>query len=151
MGRRLGLIDTNVLLAAAARGHEHHRPSIALLNRGEPGDFATSVHCLSEFYSIATRRIVQGADPMPPAVARGVLAAYRDNLELLSLDPDQHIDALSRFAAAKGAGPLVYDFIIGQVAVVHGIPAVITWNVRHFAALFPALRVVTPADFIEES
>lgn len=148
MGLRRGLIDSNVLVAASTSGHQHHEGSSKLLlEGGKPGEYATAGHCLAEFYSTVTRPVGRGGSAMAPGRAYDALMAYRMNIEVLVLSLDEQLNAIRRFATRGGTGPLIYDLLIGEVATVFGISTIVTWNVRHFAPLFPALRVCTPADF----
>lgn len=149
MGRRRGLIDSNVLIAASTLTHEHHDASSTLLIGGDAGDFATSSHCLAEFYNAATRPLAQGGSAMKPERALDALAAHRDNLEVLQLSQPEQWIALEHFARIGGTGARLYDFLIGEIAAIHRIPVIITWNVRHFIPLFPQLRVVTPTEYLE--
>ena len=147
MGQLRGLIDTNVLVAAATAGHLHCEPSLECLESMPLKGLATSLHCLSEFYNIATRNIQRGGSGMTPQAAVDAMENYRENLEVLGLSANQHIDAIRKFAATGRIGAQIYDYLIGHVAVVHRVPAIITWNVKHMAPLFPASDVVTPAQF----
>ncbi len=47
-----------------------------------------------------------------------------------------------------GIGPRLYDRLIGEAAVAHAIPRILTWNVGHMRGLFPNLVVTTPTDFV---
>lgn len=150
MGLRRGLIDSNVFVAASDIDHQHHPQSFELLDSAQTRDFATSIHCLSEFYNGATRPASRGGSARPPKDVADAVARYAGEVEVLQLSQTQHIAALMFFARRSGIGPLVYDFLIGQVAVVHSIPLIVTWNVRHFAPLFPTLRVATPEMLLQE-
>ena len=108
--------------------------------------FAAPVHCLSEFYNIATRSVIRGGSGMPAADAYAATAQYAVMIEILGLGVDQHLEAIRQFAAGGRTGAQLYDFLIGQVAVLHNISTIVTWNVKHMAALFPQLRVVKPSD-----
>lgn len=66
---------------------------------------------------------------------------------LIGLTPGQMLDAIRRYAASGGVGPRLYDLLIGQAAVHHAIPTIVTWNVGHMQSLFPGLKVVDPASF----
>ncbi len=149
MGRRRGLIDSNVLVAASILTHQHHEASSTLLVGGDTGDFVTSNHCLSEFYSAATRPLAQSGSAMTPQRALDALAAHRDNLEVLQLSQSEQWVALAHFSRIGGTGARLYDFLIGEIAAIHRIPIIVTWNVRHFIPLFPQLRVVTPSEYLE--
>ncbi len=67
---------------------------------------------------------------------------------LMALTAGQQQHAIQQFAAAGRTGPLLYDALIGEVARVHAIPMILTWNTRHMAGLFPDLRVLTPAQYL---
>lgn len=151
MGRRRGLIDSNVLVASAGLGHQHHRASARLINDSQPLSFATARHCLTEFYNGATRGSVAGSEPLTPSAALGALGALEATLEVLDISADQHGEAIRRFAELGGRGARVYDYLIGHAALVHTIPLIVTWNVKHFTLLFPTLRVATPAMVLKES
>jgi predicted nucleic acid-binding protein len=147
MGQRRGLIDTNVLVAVSHADHIHHEESKSMVGRIGTARQVISLHSLSEFYNIATRPFPRGLGSAPATVMR-MLAAFEAQHDILSLTPDQHIDAIRHYAASGGIGPRLYDYLIGYVAVVHAIPSIITWNVKHMAPLFPASDVVTPTQFI---
>ena len=146
MGQRRGLIDTNVLVAASHADHIHHEASKAMFGRIGTARQVISLHSLSEFYNIATRPFPRGLGTAPATAIR-MLAAFEAHHDILSLTPSQHIDAIGAYSETGGIGPRLYDYLIGHVAVVHRVPAIITWNVKHMAPLFPASDVVTPAQF----
>jgi len=66
---------------------------------------------------------------------------------LVGLTPAQTYDAVRDYAAEGGIGARVYDKLIGQAAVLHGIGAIVTWNARHMRGLFPDRDVCTPAEW----
>ncbi len=53
----------------------------------------------------------------------------------------------SRFARTCGIGARLYDLLIGETAIMHGISTIVTWNVSHMRGLFPTLNVATPTQF----
>jgi hypothetical protein len=77
-------------------------------------------------------------------VAWSALQSLRAATVLLGLTPAQTFDAIGRYAAGGGVGPRLYDRLIGEVAVAHGLAMIITWNTSHMSGLFPGLRVVEP-------
>jgi hypothetical protein len=79
-----------------------------------------------------------------PGVAWTALQSLRAVTVLLGLTPAQTFDAIGRYAAGGGAGPRLYDRLIGEVAVAHGLAMIVTWNISHMSGLFPGLRVVDP-------
>ena len=139
------LLDSNIVVACLARAHEHHAASAAIVNECDAGTFAVAAHSFAEAYATLTRNIPFGftADE-----ARAGLESVRAATNLIGLTPSQTFDTVRRFAAAGGIGALLYDALIGQVAVAHGIPAIVTWNTRHMAGLFPNLIVATPARYL---
>ena len=70
--------------------------------------------------------------------------------QLVGLTPAQTFETVRSYAAGGGIGPHLYDRLIGETAVAHGIPAIITWNIGQMRSLFPALDVQTPQDFAKE-
>ncbi len=67
-----------------------------------------------------------------------------------ALDARQFTASIAAFARLGGKGPRLYDYLIGQVAALNGIAAIVTWNVRDMAPLFPQLRVDTPPRFLND-
>jgi predicted nucleic acid-binding protein len=141
------LLDSNVLIAMLAEAHEHHGPSLALL-AGESGrQFAVAAHSYAETYSTLTRRGEAAPFRFSPEEAWAALESVRAVTTLLGLTAPQTFDAIRSYAQAGGIGARLYDRLIGETAIVHGIGAIATWNVRHMQSLFPALRVTTPKEF----
>jgi predicted nucleic acid-binding protein len=68
--------------------------------------------------------------------------------DLVGLTAAQTFDAVRRYAGDGGVGPRLYDRLIGEAAVAHGLARIITWNVTHMRRLFPGLTVVTPAELL---
>ena len=73
------------------------------------------------------------------------LDAVRARTVLVGLSPEQTYYAVRDYASGGGVGARVYDKLIGQAARLHGIPAIVSWNVRHLRPLFPDLDVRSPA------
>jgi predicted nucleic acid-binding protein len=138
------LLDSNVIIACLVEAHEHHAASIALFAEYDQGSFAVAAHSYAEAYTTLTRPIPFG---FAGSHTQAALERLRAVTSLVGLTPSQTFDTVRRYAAAGGIGPRLYDALIGQVAVAHGIPAIVTWNTRHMAGLFPNLTVVTPARY----
>lgn len=139
-----GLLDSNVLVAAAEAAHVHHAPSAALFASGGPGRFAVAAHTHSEVFSTLTRRGSAGAYQRDPEDVWRVVESFARATVLVGLTPAQTLDAIRAYARSGGIGPRLYDRLIGQSAIHSGIGRIITWNVAHMRGLFPALEVVTP-------
>lgn len=143
------LLDSNVLVAALAETHQHHAESMALLVNAGSNRFCVAAHSYAEAFTTLTRQ--GGAAPFrrgPEEVVRAlhsVAAATR----LIGLTPAQTLEAVGSFAAAGGIGARIYDWLIGQAAVMAGVGAIITWNTGHMRSLFPRFIVLTPAEYAE--
>lgn len=138
------LLDSNVIIACLVEAHEHHAASFALFAEGSPGTFAVAAHSYAETYATLTRPAPFGFAASHTRVA---LERVRAVTSLVGLTPSQTFDTVCRYAAAGGIGARLYDALIGQVAVDHGISVIVTWNTRHMAGLFPDVTIVTPVRF----
>ncbi len=142
------LLDSNVLIALLAEAHEHHAASIDLFLGERPFRFAVAAHSYAEAYSTLTRRGGPARFDFSPAEAMAALDSIRGASDLVGLTAAQTLDAVRGYAAAGGIGPRLYDRLIGEAAVAHGVPRIVTWNVAHVRGLFPGLEVATPIDFL---
>jgi len=141
------LLDSNVLIAVLVEAHEHHAPSLALLTNGGDAQFAVSAHSFAETYSTLTRRGQHAPFQFTPEEAWAALESIRAVTSLVGLTAPQTLDAIRNYAMGGGIGPRLYDRLIGESAVIHGIPTIVTWSITHMRGLFPALAVVTPEEF----
>lgn len=142
------LFDSTVLVAELVENHVHHEPSRLALDAGGDDEIVVASHSLAECYNQLTRPRPRGYAYETGIVARAINdMAGRVDVRTLSLE--QTADALRQFAKLGGRGARVYDFLIGQVAVVHEVETIVTWNCTHFAPLFPTLRILTPSQFLE--
>ena len=111
------LVDTSVAVPLVVTDHEHHEQVWDELGSSVLG---IAGHAQFETYSVLTR--------LPPPTRRSPAECQR----LLErnfgasryLGPSQQADALARFAQLGIAGGAVYDALVGQVAVEHGITLV---------------------------
>ena len=143
---RFALIDTNVIVAGLVATHEHHEPSARVIESFE-GRSVISAHSYAEVYSRLTRRGAVGFG-WPPAAARAALDAASSLARVLALSAPETLDAVRLYAEAEGIGPRLYDHLIGRVAVIYRVSTIITWDVGHVRALFPALDVVAPDEVL---
>jgi hypothetical protein len=113
--------------------------------------FAVAAHSFAEAYNTLTREGADAPFKFPPDEALAVLEDLRSHIDLLGPTPSQTFDSVRRYAQAGGIGPRLYDKLIGDVAVLHGIECIVTWNLKHMRGLFTSLIVQTPADFMASS
>lgn len=151
MTRIDALLDTNVVVAACAPGHQHHEPSAAMLNGCSRGQLAVAAHSFAEAYNTLTRRGDAAPYRWTANEAAAALDVVRSITVLVGVTPAQTLDAVRDYSAQGGVGPRVYDKLIGQAAVLHGISTIVTWNARHMRSLFAALDVRTPAEWTRQS
>jgi predicted nucleic acid-binding protein len=145
------LLDSNVLIAALVEGHEHHVASLALLLAEKRAEFAVAAHSYAEVYSTLTRQGDHRPFRYPPEKAWAALESVRAVTALVGLTAAQTLGATRDFAEKGGIGARLYDKLIGEVAVAHEIPVIVTWNIGHMYSLFPALTMATPKDFMRAS
>ena len=141
------LLDSNVLIAMLVEAHEHHGPSLDLVVRASPAQFAIAAHSYAEAYSTLTRRGERAPFQLTPEEAWAALESVRAVTALVGLTAPQTFAATRSYAQSGGIGARLYDRLIGQAAVAHGIARIVTWNVAHMRSLFPNLSVETPKEF----
>lgn len=141
------LLDTNVIVAAADKDHAHHPHTIGFFDGSRSGRFAVAAHSFAEAFTTLSRRGASAVYRWPPTSVAQALDAARAATVLIGLTPAQTYDAMRSYAVGGGIGARVNDYLIGQAAVMHGVPAIVSLNVGHMRSLFPALDVRTPAEW----
>ena len=141
------LLDSNVLIAMLVEAHEHHGPSLDLLVSEGAKQFAIAAHSYAEAYSTLTRRGERAPFQLTPEEAWAALESVRAVTALVGLTSPQTFEATRSYAQSRGIGARLYDRLIGEAAVAHGISQIVTWNVGHMRSLFPNLSVETPTEF----
>lgn len=138
------LLDSNVLIAAVAEAHEHHEASLALFAKRPARTFAVTAHSYVEAYSTLTRPSPTAPFQWTAEEAWAAMESVAALTVLIGLSPGQTFGAVRAYAATGGVGPRLYDRLIGQAALEHDLPRIVTWNVTHMRGLFPDLEVVDP-------
>ena len=141
------LLDSNVIVAALLSGHAHHEPSFRLIAEWRGQKPAVAAHSLAETYNTLTRPRADVRLIRTPEEAVAQLENLRPLIDLLGLTPSQVFDGIRGYAGQRGVGPRLYDKLIGDVAVVHGISTIVTWNLGHMRNLFSSMTVMDPIDF----
>lgn len=136
------LFDTNVLVAAAVEGHPHRPESLRQLDESMPSTCLVAAHSLAETFAVLTKR-GPGRYGWSGSEAVATIESLTGSTRCVTLRPDQLRDALLRFAMI-GAGPRVYDYLIGYAGEIHGATTIVTWDIDDMRALFPHLDVRTP-------
>lgn len=142
------LFDSNVLIAYFDEAHVHHVPSFAAIEAAEIGEVAMSAHSLCEAYNKLSRSTIRAASARPALIANA-LRDFAASVEVLSLTTEQTLSSIETFAGLGGTGARLYDFLIGQIAALHRVSVIVTWDTRHMRPLFPQLRILTPTELLE--
>ena len=140
------LLDSNVVVAIVTEAHDCHADSLDLLVDTRK-TFAVTAHSYAEAFCTLTRRGDHALFQIAPREAWAALESVRAITALIGLTAAQSFDAVRDYALNGGVGPRLYDRLIGQSAVVHGIPVLVTWNVTHMRSLFRDLAICTPKQF----
>jgi len=143
------LLDSNVLIAIVAEAHEHHAASLDLAIGADTAGLAVAAHSYAEAFCTLTRRTDRAPFRFAPDEAWAALESVRAITALVGLTAAQTFDAVRDYARRGGVGARLYDRLIGETAIVHDIPVLITWNVSHMRGLFPGLSVCTPRQFAQ--
>ena len=120
-------------------------PSLDLVSDGAT-QFAIAAHSYAEAYSTLTRRGERAPFQFTPEEAWAALESVRAVTTLVGLTAPQTFAATRSYAQSGGIGARLYDRLIGEAAVAHGIRRIVTWNVSHIGSLFPDLDVRTPRE-----
>jgi predicted nucleic acid-binding protein len=142
------LLDSNIVVVLIASRHQHHEPSRALFELNPRQSFAIAAHSFAEAYVTLTRSGRAGLFEFQSREAWAALDRLRSRITLVGLTAAQNLDALRSYAESGGIGARFYDAMIGQTAVMHAIPTIMTWNTPHMRGLFPALDIATPAEYL---
>ena len=141
------LLDSNVIVAALARAHEHHAPSFALLADQETR-FVVAAHSYAEAYVTLTRLGEHSPFRFTAEEAWAALESVAAVTDLIGLTPAQSFATIRAFSQENGVGARLYDRLIGEAAIAHDLSAIVTWNVGHMRSLFPSLDIITPLEFV---
>jgi predicted nucleic acid-binding protein len=143
----LALLDSNVLVAAAVEWHQHHDASVILLVERQMGAFSVSAHSYAETYAVLTSQAQRAPFRWRADEAWAAIEKLAARTTLIGVSHAQVFEAIRAFASEGRTGPLIYDRLIGEAAIHHRIPRILTWNVKHMRGLFPNLMVSDPASF----
>lgn len=127
--------------------HEHHGPSLDLMLGPAAERFGVAAHSYAEAYATLTRQGEHAPFQFTPVEAWAALESIRAVTALVGLTAPQTFEAIRDYARTGGIGARLYDRLIGEAAVAHGISQIVTWNVGHMRSLFPNLSVETPKEF----
>jgi predicted nucleic acid-binding protein len=133
------LVDTNVLVYAADPRDRAKQTTAAELLEGliATQRAVLSVQCLTEFYSVVTRRL---RDPIAPREALGWVEQFAGTCRVLDLTGAVALEGL-RACTRYGLSP--WDALIWAVAKLNQIPYVLTEDAEHGRVL-EGVRYLNP-------
>ena len=124
-------LDSSVILASLHEAEPHHDACNTLLLQG---GHALYVHALAEVFSTltgGTQGLRIGADLAHRLLRESVLPY----VQAVTLDADEMMSALAHARARGVRGGAVYDYLHLVAARKAGAEALVTLDVKHFAAL----------------
>ena len=128
------LVDTNVLLRAAAPKSDHHAAAVQaikrLASRGEELFLVPQV--LVEFWAVATRPVEVNGYGWPAKVAGAKVAELLREFPLLPETPAVFFEWLRLVGRHGIVGKQVHDARLVALLHVHGVPNLLTFNVGDF-------------------
>jgi predicted nucleic acid-binding protein len=141
-------LDTNVLVAAVVKDHQHHVQSFDLVKAVKDGALkgCISTHGLAEFYSVITRA------PFIPRAHPAEAGRFMDDnilphFELVALSKDDYKAVLRSCANSGWIGGVVFDALHVHSARKAECDRIYTFNVKDFRALASAAfadRIAAP-------
>ncbi|MFK7935757.1 MAG: type II toxin-antitoxin system VapC family toxin [Saprospiraceae bacterium] len=132
------LLDTNVLVAANVKNHEHNAFAENWLFDTEE-NIAISAHSILETYSTLTR--VPFIPKVTPEQANYIiLDVILPRVEILTLQDSDYAEVVQLMSKNKFIGGIIYDAAIVHCAVRNGVKKIVTGNVKHFQRVVDAFK-----------
>jgi len=137
--------DSSVLIPVFYADHPQHAISANLFRVAGKDDFC-ALRTLGEVYTALTGLPLRPRITGPEGLA--IVRQIRERLTLISLSEAEYLSALERASSETIVGAAAYDALIAQCALKVGAEVLLTWNVRDFTRLGPAVArlVNTPLE-----
>jgi len=107
--------DTTVLVAASEHSHPHYaqaRPALLRVAVGQDKGFM-ALHSIAEVYAVLTRLPVRPRIH-PVEAARIVTENILPHFEVVTLGPEDYLEALTTMASGGWSGAKIYDAMCGR-------------------------------------
>lgn len=143
------LVDSNLLLRLAERGHPSHAVALRSLSNLRSQNsliYACPQNC-TEFWAVVTRPITANGLGFLTAEAEAELADIEAIFPLLPDDARIYPEWRRLVTLAGVSGKPTHDARLMAVAVVYGIDNLLTFNGKDFAkftSLAPAVKILDP-------
>ena len=132
------LFDTSVLVPALVDQLSNHESAFYIFSSHITGEHRAfcSTHCLVETYSVLTSL------PLPKRIssieARILIEqSILGRLQIVPLDQEDYIEALSRISKEGLTGGIIYDALHVEAAKRASCSRIYTYNIRHFRPICP--------------
>ena len=137
--------DSSVLVPVFYADHPQHASSAKLFLEAGKDDFC-ALRTLGEVYATLTGLPLRPRITGPEGIS--IVKQIRERLTLITLSEPEYVSALEQSSAGTIVGAAAYDALIAQCALKAGADILLTWNVRDFTRLGPAVArlVKTPLD-----
>ncbi len=127
----MNLFDSNVVTAAILTHREHHEVANLVFGQHKISRTAAiSTHSLAEIYNVLT-----GRARIPTNDALHLMQLNLQNVQLVSLEPDEYQKALQRVSSLGLSGGVIFDALIAECALKIGAETLFTFNLHHFTRL----------------
>ena len=137
--------DSSVLVAVFYADHPQHNSSTKAFLEAGKGD-SCALRTLGEVYATLTGL------PLRPRIAAvegiRIVKQVRERLTLITLNEQEYGAALEQASTVSIVGAAAYDALIAHCALKAGADVLLTWNVRDFTRLGPAVAQIvrTPLE-----
>jgi predicted nucleic acid-binding protein len=137
--------DSSVLVPVFYADHPQHALSTRLFLEAGKEDFC-ALRTLGEVYATLTGLPLRPRITGPEGLR--IVKQIRERLTLIALSEQEYVSALELASAGTIVGAAAYDALIGHCALKAGAAVLVTWNVRDFTRLGPAVArlVKTPLE-----
>lgn len=128
------VLDTNVLLRAAAPKSAHHAAAVDSVKRllAEGNEVLLAPQVLVEFWSVATRPVEVNGYGWPAKEAESKVAELLRQFPLLPETPAVFPEWLRLVRQHGTTGKQVHDARLVALLSVHGVPHLLTFNTADF-------------------
>jgi predicted nucleic acid-binding protein len=131
-------LDSSYLIALLCDWHAHHHRTLRSYQHWHNRDVQVviPVHAILECYSVLTR--IPAPYRLPPDIARQAIEEnFARTALVVGVKAGSVWERIGNFSRLGFGGGLVYDALIVWCALEAGAALLLTWNLRHFAAIAP--------------
>ena len=140
MRGEVAFLDSNVTIAATLSRHSHYSRAHPLLAASSTAILTCGTHSLAEIYNTLTKPL-DGYE-LPASAVLELLRACRERFTLITLEPDEVIEALQAAVVLNLRGPIIYDALLLACARKAQASVIYTFNAKHFRRAAPDLAEI---------